>query len=190
MKVIKYLIWLILALVVLSIGAAVYLVNTVDPNDYKPKIAELVKKQTGRDINLDGELSLTFFPWAGIETGQVSLSNAEGFGDAPMVSVENARVKVKLMPLLKKIVEVDTVVLEKPVVRLSAKKDGTTNWSDLLKESSSEQQQESPSNDAGKGAGAIAGLAVQGVSINDGYVEWVDGRTDQNLTLKRTPLLE
>lgn len=188
MKVIKYLIWFILVSIVLVVGAAVYLINTVDPNDYKPKIAELVKKQTGRDINLDGELALTFFPWAGIETGQVSLSNAAGFGDAPMVSVENARAKVKLMPLLKKIVEVDTVVLEKPVIRLSAKEDGTTNWSDLLKESSSGQQQESSSGDATKGASAIAGLAVQGVSIVDGYVEWVDGRTDKDLTLKELNL--
>ncbi len=190
MKVIKYLIWLILVLVVVAVAAAVFVVKTVDPNDYKPKIAEQVKKHTGRDIQLDGQLSLSFFPWVGVETGKVSLSNAPGFGDAPMVAIDNALAKVKLLPLLKKQIEVDTVVLEKPTIRLSTNKDGVTNWDDLIKGSKnndSSSQQEEPS-DGATGAGAIAGLAIKGVSINDGYVEWIDGQNGKDLTLKQLNL--
>jgi AsmA protein len=40
--------------------AAVFLIN---PNDYKDEIAAAVKKQTGRELAIQGDISLSVFPW-------------------------------------------------------------------------------------------------------------------------------
>ena len=119
MKTIKFLIWLILVLVVIVVGGVLVATNLIDPNDYKPQISKLVEQKTGRQLSLEGDLQLTFFPWVGVETGKVALSNAPGFGEQPMIEMDNAGIKVNWMPLLKKQVEVDTVVLDAPRIVLA-----------------------------------------------------------------------
>ncbi|MGI9317682.1 MAG: AsmA family protein [bacterium] len=185
MKTIKIIVWLLLVLVVIVVGGALVATNLIDPNDYKPQISKLVEEKTGRQLSLDGDLQLTFFPWVGVETGKVALSNAPGFGDQPMIEMDNAGVKVKLMPLLKKQVEVDTVVLDAPKIRLATLADGTTNWDDIIVKVGGEPGTSDPN---AQGAGAIAGLAVQGVSINDGLVNWKNDQADQTLQLENLNL--
>ncbi len=171
MKKLRIVLWVLMVLVVAAVGGVLVLTQLVDPNDYKPEIARMVEERTGRKIDLQGELQLTFFPWIGVETGKVALSNAPGFGDEPMVAAENLRVQAKLLPLLKRQLEVDTVVVDTPVIRLLTDADGRTNWEDLTGGGDARQSPEE------QGAAAVAGLAVQGVSIVGGRVTW---RNDQN----------
>lgn len=170
-------------LLVLATGAVVVLTTQVDPNDYKPEIAALVQKNTGRTLSLHGDLELAFFPWLGIKTGRVVLSNREGFGQTPMLAVEEAAIKVKLIPLLKKRVEVDTVRLHKPRIHLVRKADGTTNWDDLAakarRSGGASASKKSPPD-----AALLAGLAVRGIEIQDGWVAWDDHAAGQSLTLQ------
>ena len=186
MKAIKILLWVVMLLVVLAVGLVVVLTKLVDPNDYKPQIESLVEKQTGRTLSLEGDLSLTFFPWVGVETGKLSLSNAEGFGDRPMIAVGNARMKAKLLPLLKEQIEVDTIVLEKPDVSLMRRKDGTTNWDDLVAASGNKAAESASPGE--QRAGTVASLAIQGVSISDGRLWWTDETTDQTTMLENINL--
>ena len=172
-------------LVVLAVGLVLVATNLIDPNEYKPKISQLVEDKTGRKLDMQGDLALTFFPWIGVETGKVSLSNAAGFADVPMVAVDNALVKVKLLPLLKKQVEVDTVVLDAPNIRLQTLADGRTNWDDLVDGTGDKSGSDKP---AAQGAGAIAGLAIQGISISDGLVQWQNDQADQSLLLEQLNL--
>ena len=186
MKTIKIIVWLFLVLLVILVGGALVATNLIDPNEYKPQISKLVEEKTGRQISLDGDLKLTFFPWIGVETGKVALSNAEGFAEAPMIQMDNADIKVKLMPLLKKQVEVDTIVLDAPRINLATASDGTTNWDDIVAKTGGGQ---ADSDQGAQGASAIAGLAVQGVSINDGVVNWRDDQAGQTLQLENLDLI-
>ncbi|MEM7195417.1 MAG: AsmA family protein [Pseudomonadota bacterium] len=184
MKLIKTLFWIIALLVVITVGAVIAVTNLVDPNEYKPQIQSAVKSATGRDIQLDGNLELSFYPQIGINTGRISLANREGFGTNPMVALDEANIRVALMPLLKKTLEVDTVVLRNPTIRLSRQEDGTTNWGDLAAGDDSSTSESGGSDSAAEdGAGALAGLAIQGVSIEGGTVDYVDAQTGQNLNL-------
>ena len=183
MKAIKITLWLLMVLVVLAVGAIVIVTKTVDPNDYKPQIEKLVLEKTGRALNLEGDLALTFFPWIGVETGKVSLAAAEGFGDLPMIEVNNAEVRVKLMPLVRREVEVDTVVLDTPRIRLATDQNGVNSWDDLMPGEKSADDEPSA-----KDAGTVAALAVQGVSIKDGMIEWDNRLKDQTLSLNNVNL--
>ena len=66
------------------VAAAIVLPLVIDPNDYRDEIGALVSERTGRSLNISGDLSLSVFPWLGIEVGEVSLANAPGFGPEPM----------------------------------------------------------------------------------------------------------
>src|SRR5690242_8237191 len=100
-KLLKISAWTIGGLLVLLIAAAIILTLTFDPNKYKQDITAAVKNATGRDLKIDGNLRLSFFPWLGIETGSLSFSDAPGFGAQPMARVDSAAIKVAVMPLLR-----------------------------------------------------------------------------------------
>ena len=175
-------------LLVLALGAVIVLITVVDPNDYQPKITALVKQHTGRELILHGDWELTFFPWLGVKTGRVELSNAEGFGDAAMLAADEVSIKVKLLPLLKSRVQVGTLILNQPRIRLARKADGTTNWDDLAAKirhgaGISAGKKSSP-DDLMAGLAGLAGLTVQGISIQHGWVDWQDQLAGQTLTLR------
>jgi AsmA protein len=86
-------------LLLLLIAAAVALPLLFDPNSFRGQIAEAVQKQTGRSFSV-GDIQLRVFPWLRVALADVSLGNAEGFGEAPFAEVRQLGVGVKLMPLL------------------------------------------------------------------------------------------
>jgi AsmA protein len=171
-KLIKGLFWV----VGLLVAIAVVLPLVVDPNDYKEEITKAVKGSTGRELTIDGDLKLSLFPWIGVEMGKTSLSNAAGFGDKPFAAIDEVNVKVKLLPLLSKKVEVSTVVLKGLDLNLAKNSKGVTNWDDLAKSKDSEtsksidQKEEAP-DDSGA---ALAALAIGGVSIEQANLVWDD----------------
>ena len=100
------------ALIALIVVAVTLIVLFVDPNDYRDDIAAAVETRTGRKLTLSGDLKLSVFPWIALETGAATLSDAPGFGDEPFVSIDGARVSVKLLPLLRGQLEIGKVKLD------------------------------------------------------------------------------
>src|SRR5258706_2213195 len=100
MRIVRFALLGLAGLLLLVVAAAVYLALFFDPNAHKAELQRLVREQTGRELELPGELKLRLFPWVAIETGRASLGNAAGFGAEPMVAIEHARVGLKLLPLL------------------------------------------------------------------------------------------
>jgi len=183
----KWLIGLIIVLVLLIAAAVVVLPMVIDPNDYKPQIEQAVKDKLGRDLTIGQDLSLSVFPWLGLETGGVRIGNAPGFKAPSFAEVEQLGVKVKLMPLLSRQVEVDTLVLKG--LRLNLEKDakGKTNWDDLVSQAgkapAEPRKAERPSE-----AVPLA-FSIQGVQIEDARVVWDDRQAGQQYTLDHVRLM-
>ena len=166
----KFLIKLILGLGVLgiiAIGAVAITLAYIDPNDYKDTIASKVKDETGRDLRIDGNIGLTFYPWLGLDVEGVSLSNAKGFGEAPFLQTKTIKVRAKLMPLLRKELEMDTLVLHGANINLAKNAEGVTNWDDLIKPKAKEHA----SDDEGM---PLAALVLGGIDIKDANIHWND----------------
>ena len=182
MKLLKWLAIIVVALVLvlgIGIGALVYL---VDWNDQKERIQGLVKTHTGRDLVIAGDLDPSVFPWAGISIGEISLSNADGFGDLPFAKMGSADVKVELLPLLRRTVNIRTVELSGLELDLQRNAEGITNWDDLIATTSTRTTTEEEAGDAevtteveGNTA-TIAALAVGGIDISNATVRWTDAQ--------------
>ena len=149
-------------LIGLIVIALVLVVVFVDPNDYRDDIEKMVEQKTGRELTLSGDLKLSVFPWIALETGPASLGEAPGFGPEPFVSIKEAHVGVRLLPLLRGKVEVGSVRLDGARIRLITDESGRDNWADLGK---SETQ---PAPQAASGATEIPTIA--GLEISDAAV--------------------
>ena len=177
MKMIKWLLWLVLFLLVLAVGGAIFLVTTVDPNSLKPQISEKVESLTGRALSLDGDISWRFYPWVGVTLNDFSLSNREGFSPENMLEASQVDVQLKLLPLLSKQLEIGKIVLNAPKISLSIDAQGVSNWDDLSGNGApSVPKIDTPEQAAGA---MLGGLVVQGVDISDGSISWNDQAAGQ-----------
>jgi AsmA protein len=124
----RFLGFLGLGIVALLAAALVIVWLTIDPNNFKPKIAAAVKASTGRELKLTGDIKLSVFPWVALELGPASLGNPPGFGEEPFLSLTHASVRVKLMPLLRKRLEVAKLEVDGLDMRLRKNAQGQGNW--------------------------------------------------------------
>lgn len=100
----------------------------VNPNDYKPRIAAAVKEATGRALVLQGDIKLSVFPWIALELGPASLGNPPGFSEQPFLSFQQASVRVLVLPLLAKRLEVGRIEVDGLDLRLVKNAEGKGNW--------------------------------------------------------------
>lgn len=179
------------SVVALLIVGAVVVSLTFDPNQYKDNIIQIVKQHTGRDLKIDGKISLSFFPWIGAELPALQLSNAPGFDKKPFAEVKQASIAVKLLPLLRKQVVVKQITLDGLRLRLAKNHAGVTNLDDLT--GAKPAAKPAATDTAGGAPTALGGLAIGGVHIRDAEVTWdnqASGETYsvQHLELKTGPL--
>lgn len=175
---------LIGVLVVLVVAAALILPRVIDPNLYRERITALVKEKTGRQLIIAGDIGWSVFPWLGVELGAVRLANAPGFGDQPFARVEGMQMRVKLLPLLSRQVEMSTVVLDGLQLNLARDKAGRNNWDDLLGAASAPPPGGPKRPKSGESATPIAGLALGGVQIRDANLSWDDRAADSRQTIQ------
>ena len=129
-KYLKYGLWSVGAVMALGAAVIAYIALTFDPNAYKPRIIQAVKESKQRTLKLDGDITLHFFPSIGVSLSKVSLSEFQS--EQEFVSVDNASVSLKLLPLLARQLVVDEVAVSGVRVQFVKYKNGKTNLDDLL----------------------------------------------------------
>src|SRR5690348_3042260 len=124
----KKVLWIVGGLIGLLIVVALAAPFFIDLNNYKAEIAAQAKKATGRELTIDGDISLSILPTPGVTVSGVRFGNVPGGSVPDMATLESATVKVALMPLLSGKVEVESVVLDKPTFIFEKLPDGSGNW--------------------------------------------------------------
>ncbi len=190
MRILRWLLGFTITIVLLLIVAIIVLPKVFNPNDYREQISSLVKEKTQRDLTIEGDLQLSVFPWLGVTTGRLTLSQpnhlSDDFGGGNMLEVDAANIRLKIMPLLtsltkdKKDIQVDTIVLKQPNIELITTKAGVSSLDGLSGDETAEQttQDEELATKAG------AALIVQGVDIESARLVWDDRQTDQRYELR------
>ncbi|WP_292759670.1 AsmA family protein [Methylophaga sp. UBA2689] len=180
----------IIAIIIIAIAALAALPFIIDPNDYKDEIAAQVEKTTGRKLTLQGDIELSVFPWIALELGPLSLSNASGFKAESFASVEAAEIRIKLMPLLKKQLEMDTIVLDGLLLNLETNKEGVTNWDDLTKASDDLEQTPSDESDSASDepSSGLSAVKIAGIKLTNANVLWSDASKNENFQLRNLNL--
>lgn len=166
-------------LVVLVLLSLLIIPQFVDVQQYKPEIEKRVSEATGRPFTLGGDLGLSLFPWVGLSFSDLHLGNPPGFKEKDLVAVKSFEVRVKLIPLLFRDIQVKRFILEGPRIVLERRKDGRWNWEGMGKPSGEvsakvpEEKGGAPESESGGGL-PIKSLAVGEFAITDGSVLWID----------------
>lgn len=171
MKAVKIIAFALGGLVVLLAAVAAFIVATFDANKWKGEISQLVQEKKNRNLKIEGDLSLSLFPSIGVQLGKATLS--EHKSEQVFASVGNARISLRLMPLLSKQVVVDTIELDGVKARLIRYKDGRLNIDDLL----SKDEKEPP-----------ARFDIAGVKFANGELAWRDEKAGQEVVLSSLSL--
>lgn len=164
------------ALVLLIVVAAVALPLLFDPNDFRAQIADAVRKETGRELEI-GNIELRVFPWLRVAVSEAKLGNAEGFGAEPFAAVRELGVGVRLMPLLlDRQVQVSSVMLDGLRLSLAVNEQGVSNWQDLIEHQ--EQQEEAPAQAEAEGRSSfkLEDVDIGGIEITDAIVRYRDAQ--------------
>jgi AsmA protein len=131
-KLIRYVLIGLVVIVVLPVVAVGIFVAVFDANAYKQDMSSLVLEHTGRELQFQGDVSLTIYPALGMKLGGLSFANAAGFGVSPMVRIGEASISVDLLSLLRFAPEIDKLILRDLEINLTRNKAGVNNWDDLV----------------------------------------------------------
>jgi len=184
-------------LVAILIGGIFIFVN---PNDYKDEITTAVHDATGRDLTIAGDIKLSIFPWLGLTLGATQLSNAKGFGNAPFASVDAVDIKVKLLPLLHKRIEMQKILLHGLHANLAKDKTGHSNWDDLTTSKAkpvakpiapttpATPSAPVPDNTTDNTMGALGALAIDGLELKNARLTWEDQQSGQHIVVENLNL--
>ena len=164
---------------VMVIAALLLIPKFVNVQKYKPRIENHVAQATGRTFTLNDDLRLTLFPWASLSFSNLHLGSISGFEEKDFVTIDAFDVRVKLLPLLFKDVQVKRFIVKGLRVVLETSKDGRKSW-EFRKKASDDVPQKHPSKTKKKPeikpmeAFDLKALAVGEFSVTDGSILWLD----------------
>src|SRR3546814_3571753 len=85
----------------MAVVALLVLPSFWDWNGEKGRLAALVKQHTGRGLEIAGDVSLRLLPTPAFSAEQVTLANLEGGSEPVMARLEELRISIALLPLLR-----------------------------------------------------------------------------------------
>ncbi len=159
----------LLFLVVVIIAALLIIPRFIDARHYREPLEKMVSEASGRPFSVGGDVSLSLFPWAGVSFSELRLGNPAGFSEPEFVTIKFFEVRVKLLPLLSREVQVDRLVVSEPRVFLVTGKDGRQSW-DFGPTAAAGAKPASPA----RAELPIQSLAVGDLSIVDGGIALID----------------
>ncbi|WP_076742125.1 AsmA family protein [Spiribacter curvatus] len=166
----------LIGLIVVAIAAVALF---FDPNDYRDQITTAVEDELGRSFAIDDEIGWSLFPRLAIDLGGIRLGSGDGFGDEPLLTAEGVSAGMAVMPLLSGEVELETLRLDAPTIRLIRNETGDANWA------FADAEGQSGDNDGAGGDGALpdwlAGLSLGGIDLSGGRIRYADATTGDRL---------
>ena len=165
-------------LAVVIIAALLIIPMFFDLQEYKPVIESKVAEATGRPFSVGDDLKLSLFPWAGVSFSNLKLGNTAGFSEKEFVNIKSFEVRVKLLPLISKEIEVKRFVMDEPRIVLVKNKKGRGNWEQPGQQKKSAAEKPVPESPSDIGGLPISALTVGNFSIKNGSALWIDHTTN------------
>ncbi|MFM5145661.1 AsmA family protein [Aeromonas rivipollensis] len=168
----KKIIYILLGLALGAVVAIAALVSLIDPNQFKPQLAEQVRKSTGRELVMEGDIGWRLWPSLGLSLEKVQLRNPAGFAEPDLLRFAQGDASVALLPLLSHRLEIGKVTLSGAHLFIQTRADGSSNLNGLVKTSAADKGDgtQSPAGESQPGAPAASEekpwqISLQGVAL-------------------------
>ncbi|MBV4487705.1 AsmA family protein [Pseudomonas sp. SWRI153] len=185
----------LLGLLLIIVAAGFALTHLFDPNDYKDEIRQIARDKAHIELTLNGDIGWSLFPWLGLELHEASVATlakpTEPFADLQMLGLS-----VRVLPLLRREVQMSDVRVEGLNLRLNRDKNGHGNWEDIGKvpvapgatpPASPDAPASEPSVAVEKPAQPIR-LDIDSLTVNNARVEYTDELTGKQFSAESIQL--
>jgi AsmA protein len=120
----------LLGLLLLIVALGFALTHLFDPNDYKDEIRQLARDKANLELTLNGDIGWSLFPWLGLELQDATLASLRT-PDQPFADLRQLGLSVRVLPLLRKQVQMSAIKVDGLHLNLSRDEQGRGNWEDI-----------------------------------------------------------
>lgn len=189
------LLFLGLLLILVALGFA--LTHLFDPNDYKDDIRRLAHDKANLDLTLNGEIGWSLFPWLGLELHDTTVASASS-PQKPFADVRMLGLSVRVMPLLRKQVQMSDIRVEGLNLTLQRDEQGHGNWEGIGRQVPPPGAPVPPTGDAPEAPPAPPAepeqparplkLDIDSLTVNDARLDYHDAASGQQYSLESAQL--
>ncbi|MFW5816759.1 MAG: AsmA family protein [Wenzhouxiangella sp.] len=122
------------AFAIMLIGFVASLVMLADQDRLRQLLSAHAETHLGRELQIDGAVSLQFFPRLRIQAGQVRLSGSEALDGLDLLSSDELSAEIRLWPLIVGRVEAGELAMRGANLNLLFDEEGGHNFSGLLRQ--------------------------------------------------------
>ncbi|WP_434570256.1 AsmA family protein [Pseudomonas sp. Z3-8] len=183
-----------LLLIIVALGFA--LTHLFDPNDYKEEIRQIARDKAHIELTLNGDIGWSLFPWLGLELHEASVATLAN-PTQPFADLQMLGLSVRVMPLLRREVQMSDVRVEGLNLRLNRDNNGHGNWEDIGKAPASTtatkgpaptEQSAPPANAPTEKPAQPTRLDIDSLTVNNARVEYSDEQTGKLFTAESIQL--
>ena len=183
-----------LLLIIVALGFA--LTHLFDPNDYKEEIRQIARDKAHIELTLNGDIGWSLFPWLGLELHEASVATLAN-PTQPFADLQMLGLSVRVIPLLRREVQMSDVRVEGLNLRLNRDKNGHGNWEDIGKAPASKTTANAPAPAEQPAPGDSAPaqkpaqptrLDIDSLTVNNARVEYTDEQTGKQFSAESIQL--
>jgi uncharacterized protein involved in outer membrane biogenesis len=118
------------------LAGGLFLVSTINLDDYRARIAEILEAHTGRKVSVGEELQLKLLPQPSLVLTDIRLANTPWGATPDMLTVRRLDAELKLQPLFNGEIVIRRIGLHDATLWLERNRSGEPNWLFATKENS------------------------------------------------------
>ncbi|MFK4075896.1 AsmA family protein [Ectopseudomonas khazarica] len=187
-----------LGLLLIIVALLFALTHLFDPNDYKDEIRQIAHDKANLDLQLKGDIGWSLFPWLGLELTDATLASADT-PDKPFADLRLIGLSVRVMPLLRKEVQMSDIRIDGLNLNLQRDDKGHGNWEGVGRPAETTVAQQAPGEPAPsedipaeqpgeKPAGQPLKLDIDSLSLSNSRIDYSDAQKGQQFTLENIEL--
>lgn len=188
----------LLGLLLIIVALLFALTHLFDPNDYKDEIRQIAHDKANLDLQLKGDIGWSLFPWLGLELTDATLASADT-PDKPFADLRMIGLSVRVMPLLRKEVQMSDIRIDGLNLSLQRDAKGHGNWEgvgrpakpDTDDSQSGEQPAvaDAPSGELpSKAASQPLKLDIDSLTLSNSRIDYDDVQKGQQFTVENIEL--
>src|SRR5690606_1172068 len=184
---------LLLGLLFVLVALGFALTHFFDPNDYKDQIRALAREKANLELNLKGDIGWSLFPWLGLELHDTTIASGDT-PDQPIADLQMIGLSVRVLPLLRREVQMSDIRVEGLSLHLIRDKQGRGNWEGLGRasaeseaakpaETAAEQPTPEATGEEGKTAAPVQ-LDIDSLTVRNARLDYQDERSGQQFSIE------
>jgi len=171
-KSVKIIITALAAAILLLVLGAWYATSKVDPIQLTKLLSSSVKTATGRDLKINGPVTLSFFPGISVSAQRLSLSNAPWASDPEMLTLRQIELDIKILPLLSGRIEIGNMKLAGLDLLLQKNASGKSSWNMGAEVSNTASTSSNDNSDIASVGDNL--IYMEGISLVDARIQYRD----------------